>query len=173
MRFEIVLFIISSVIIYYIYTDGVFFKYIFKNIKYIKIGCVIFVTFMIYFLFKKNPQKVKELMENHNEYIRYLGIDKNTQDILSPVLDMTRTQTMKPTQKPNVNKSTKRAVSESLKKFVASEQNWKCNICRNPLPPTFQTDHIIRLEYGGSNNRENLQCLCPNCHSEKTLSENF
>ena len=47
-------------------------------------------------------------------------------------------------------KKTKRSVSETKKKFVASRQNWKCGDCQEQLSAWFEVDHKIRLEYGGS-----------------------
>ena len=65
----------------------------------------------------------------------------------------------------------KRNVSESLKKMVASDQKWKCNICLKELDFTYEIDHILPLYKGGTNNRDNLQALCRPCHGKKTLTE--
>lgn len=64
-----------------------------------------------------------------------------------------------------------RRVSDSVKKQVAAAQHWHCAICRSMLTATYEVDHILRLEFGGSNELNNLQALCPNCHREKTLTE--
>jgi 5-methylcytosine-specific restriction enzyme A len=69
--------------------------------------------------------------------------------------------------------ATKRSVSETKKKYVASNQDWKCGHCRNQLDHTFEIDHKIRLEYGGGNDVSNLIALCRNCHGKKTASENM
>jgi len=70
-------------------------------------------------------------------------------------------------------KSTKRSVSETKKKFVASRQNWKCGDCSNQLSAWFEVDHKIRLEHGGSNHIDNLVALCRECHGCKTAMENL
>jgi hypothetical protein len=67
----------------------------------------------------------------------------------------------------------KRSVGESKKKFVAASQNWKCAMCKQLLPATYQVDHEIALFQGGSNSISNLRALCPSCHSEKTMIERF
>jgi len=72
-----------------------------------------------------------------------------------------------PTQK------TKRSVSETKKKFVASKQNWKCGDCGEQLSAWFEVDHKVRLEYGGSNHIDNLVALCRECHGKKTTIENL
>jgi 5-methylcytosine-specific restriction protein A len=67
----------------------------------------------------------------------------------------------------------KRSVSETKKKFVASNQNWLCASCRNQLDYTFEVDHTISLENGGTNEISNLKALCPSCHRKKTSWENM
>jgi 5-methylcytosine-specific restriction endonuclease McrA len=65
----------------------------------------------------------------------------------------------------------KRNVSEATKKKVAASQGWTCASCQELLPATYQVDHIIPLDLGGSNDILNLQALCPLCHSTKTQQE--
>jgi hypothetical protein len=66
---------------------------------------------------------------------------------------------------------TKRCVGESLKKIVAAEQKWTCALCTHLLPAQFEVDHVTALYLGGTNERANLQALCPNCHRSKTVEE--
>ena len=68
---------------------------------------------------------------------------------------------------------TKRSVSETKKKYVAAQQEWKCGHCESQLDHTFEIDHKVRLEYGGGNDVQNLIALCRNCHGKKTASENM
>ena len=75
---------------------------------------------------------------------------------------------------PNMSgggRATKRSVSETKKKFVASKQQWKCNKCSMMLDATFEIDHIVDLQYGGSNEVSNLVALCRNCHGTKTMQK--
>jgi hypothetical protein len=67
----------------------------------------------------------------------------------------------------------KRLVSESLKKIVAAEQKWACAHCQQLLPATYEVDHKVALYIGGTNERDNLQALCPNCHRKKTVEEDL
>ena len=71
------------------------------------------------------------------------------------------------------NKPTKRSVSETKKKYVASNQDWKCGECQSRLNAWFEVDHKIRLEYGGGNDVNNLVALCRECHGKKTAMENM
>ena len=68
-------------------------------------------------------------------------------------------------------KKQKRNVSESKKKFIASNQKWKCAHCQNLLDNTYEVDHIIALYKGGTNELNNLEALCRNCHGKKTFME--
>lgn len=71
----------------------------------------------------------------------------------------------------NVPKKVKRNVSESKKKYIASNQKWKCAHCNNLLDNTYEVDHIIALYKGGNNDLSNLEALCRNCHGVKTFKE--
>jgi hypothetical protein len=68
---------------------------------------------------------------------------------------------------------TKRSVSETKKKYVASQQDWKCGECNKQLNAWFEVDHRVRLEYGGGNDVGNLVALCRECHGKKTAMENM
>jgi len=79
-----------------------------------------------------------------------------------------------PESKPlNVPTSKLRKVSDQLKKLVASQQRWNCKKCKNILDATYEVDHILALEDGGSNDIYNLQALCRNCHGKKTMEDNI
>ena len=92
MRLEIILLFIASFIITNIYTDGKYMKLLLVNKKYIHIAGVVFGTFMIYILLKKNPLRAKEMLNVSNEYLKYLPLDKDTNSIISPILDFTTKQ---------------------------------------------------------------------------------
>jgi hypothetical protein len=146
----------------------------------------------LYILLKKNPANAQNILVTSNEYLKYLPVDKNTSSILSPILDFTSKNSFRNgggehevVQVPNQQtryaermmhsgkKGTKRSVSETKKKFVASRQNWKCGECNDQLNAWFEVDHKIRLEYGGSNHVDNLVALCRECHGKKTTIENL
>lgn len=66
-------------------------------------------------------------------------------------------------------KPIKRSVSETKKKYVASSQSWTCNHCKQQLDATYEIDHVIELQNGGTNDIANLVALCRNCHGKKTM----
>lgn len=195
MRFEIIIFLIAGIIMANIYTDGKFVKNIFTYKKYFQMAGIAFGAFILYYLFRRNPEHAKRIIAGTNEYIKYLPVDRNTSSILYPILDFTKNSSyvseqnnyggynnpivpMMPSGREerilNSGKtSTKRSVSETKKKFVAARQNWKCESCDRQLPAWFEVDHKVRLEHGGSNHVDNLRAMCRDCHGEKTAIENL
>jgi|UniRef100_A0A6C0H280 5-methylcytosine-specific restriction endonuclease McrA len=115
----------------------------------------------------------KQNFFNNQSNNQYNSIDGGNYN--HPVLSMpNNTQTTGETRMLNSGKkATKRSVSETKKKFVASRQNWKCGDCQDQLSAWFEVDHKVRLEYGGSNHIDNLVALCRECHGKKTTIENL
>ena len=192
MRFEFIIILITGLVVGNIYTDGKYLKMAMEKKKYLQMGGVVFAGLLIIFLFKKNPLHAKELVGASNEYFKYLPLDKNTSDMISPILDftsknefsnnpyydntilpMTNEQRMENKIRQSGKTGTKRSVSETKKKYVAAGQSWKCANCRKQLPAWYEVDHVIRLENGGSNQVDNLVALCRDCHGEKTAKENM
>ena len=94
-----------------------------------------------------------------------MPVDSNTSDMLTPLFDFTSARDkinqlgksniniqMTPQTKRMLNSggTGKRCVSETKKKYVAAKQGWKCNMCGEQLNHTFQVDHKIDLQFGGS-----------------------
>lgn len=78
--------------------------------------------------------------------------------------------------KPSINNffyKENRNVSPLMKKYIASNQKWTCNICKNILSVSYEIDHTTSLNFGGTNNVNNLQALCRNCHGDKTIYEHL
>jgi len=199
MRLELYIILITGFIIANIYTDGKYTKMLMSGKKYYQMAGVVFIAFMLYILFKRNPLRARQIIGASNEYLRYLPIDRNTSSMISPILDFTTRQSFADTQHLDMmggnqyaqpilampgsvgesrimqsgKKSTKRSVSETKKKFVAARQDWKCGDCQSQLTAWFEVDHKIRLEYGGSNHVDNLVALCRECHGKKTTMENL
>lgn len=46
-------------------------------------------------------------------------------------------------------------------------QKGKCAVCRCGIRSRYHVDHVIPVVLGGSNDRLNLQLLCPTCNREK------
>ena len=201
MRFEIILFLIAGFIMANIYSDGKYLKIALSWKKYYQMAGVAIGALMIYWLIRRRPAQAREMLSASNDYLKYLPVDKNASSIISPILDFTTKQNiladqywgsysqqesgynypvvpMRQQQSENRilrsgKQPTKRSVSETKKKYVASSQNWKCGGCGKQLTAWFEVDHKVRLEYGGSNEVSNLVALCRECHGEKTTMENL
>jgi len=194
MRIELIIFIIAAILIANIYTEGKYLKIITGYKKYYQMIGIAIGAIFVYYLIKKNPLSAGAMLSTTNDYLKYLPIDKGTSSILNPILDFTSRQNLYNNSIPvqmvpqnitsyekkimtsgiaDTTKKTKRSVSETKKKFVASRQGWKCGDCQEQLNAWFEVDHKIRLEYGGSNHIDNLVALCRDCHGKKTTIENL
>lgn len=200
MKLELVIVAITVFLIYNIYYDGKYLKIVLSWKKYYQMAFVAFMGIILYLLIKRNPMHCKNILLYANNMVKYMPIDKSSMHMISPIIDFTTglsggeqgrhfmrafnsdlgqdsefnyqsPQTESPT--PGFKKPTKRSVSEGKKKYVAAQQDWKCATCKKQLTATFQVDHTVRLEHGGSNDVSNLKAMCVNCHSEKTLQENL
>ena len=89
MRIEIVLFFIAAAVMANIYTDGKLLYSFTKYKKYYQMAGVAFAALAIYVLFKKNPERARDLVFTSNEYLKYMPVDKNASSILNPILDFT------------------------------------------------------------------------------------
>jgi 5-methylcytosine-specific restriction endonuclease McrA len=105
-------------------------------------------------------------------YIHVLPIDRQAKDMIKPFLEKTSTE-RSIDKITSSSRTHKRCVSETKKKYIASQQNWKCKQCNQQLTAWFEVDHVKRLDQGGTNDVNNLVALCRNCHGEKTSMENI
>jgi hypothetical protein len=202
MKLELLILLITVLVLVNTYFEGKLLSKLKKYEKYYKMVFFAFVGLCIYLYIKKDPNNYKDFVTNSNGYIKYLPIDRNTASIITPIIDFTSSSISKELNNnyniynnPNIRKSvtfsnhnlskqqqkilysgntsTKRSVSETKKKYVASSQNWHCKHCKKQLPAWFEVDHVIKLEYGGSNAIDNLEALCRDCHGRKTACENL
>jgi len=195
MKLELFILGITAFLIYNAYHDGKYTKMFFSYKKYFQMGFMALLGISLYLLIKRDPLQCKKLLLYANNAVKYMPIDKSSMDMLSPIIDFTNAgsngagfmSSLNNSLNPNFaqnnfersmtqegfGKPTKRSVSETKKKYVASSQDWKCGKCRSQLNHTFEIDHKTRLEYGGSNEVNNLIALCRNCHGEKTAMENM
>lgn len=195
MRLEIYIIGITAFLLYNAYHDGKYTKILLSYKKYYKMVFIAFIAICFYIMIKRNPLQTKNMILYTNNMIKYMPIDKSSMDIISPIFDFSTKnkgfmEGLNADLNPGHNynpvlmaqqqrnllsgpKPVKRSVSETKKKYVASIQDWKCGQCKKKLSHTFEVDHKIRLEHGGSNDVTNLVALCRECHGEKTAMENM
>jgi len=208
MKKTLVIFAITAFLIADTYHDGKYTERIKGGKKYFKMAMYAFAGLSMYLILKKNPNKAAGMMKSMTDIAKYMPIDSNTKDILTPFFDLTEDNKLfsgirktvgfdkmdnmynqynrlnqHSNQMGNFNNNTaqfnrmmnsgknsnKRSVSETKKKYVASQQGWKCAKCDNMLSASFEVDHKIDLQFGGSNHVSNLAALCRNCHGDKTM----
>jgi 5-methylcytosine-specific restriction endonuclease McrA len=191
MRIELLIFLATALLIFNIYTDGKYFKLMFQYKKYYQMAAIALGGLFIYFMIKKNPLNMGSMLATTSDYLKYMPIDKGTSSILNPILDFTRRQDFNHSQetyggsvpvlpvdhiKPSAAYSgerVKRSVSNYKKRFIGARQGWRCGQCQNQLTATYEVDHKIRLDQGGSNHIDNLVAMCRECHGMKTTMENL
>jgi hypothetical protein len=200
MKIELLIIGITAFFILNTYSDGKYVKLVKSWKKYYQMAGIGFVGLSAYIFMKKYPSHSQNLLTHANGMIKYMPIDKEASDLLSPLLSMSsggafayggggggggtyqqEQRILNSGRLPNrennangsANKNVKRSVSETKKKYVAAQQGWNCGGCKKQLPAWFEVDHKIRLDNGGSNNVDNLVALCRDCHGKKTAFENL
>jgi hypothetical protein len=194
MKVELVVIAITIFFILNTYSDGKYVKVVKSWKKYYQMAGIGFIGLSAYIFMRKYPSDSQNLLRHANGMIKYLPIDKDATDLLTPFLDMSKGAYMggvgvgMSQQEQRIlnsgrvpgggggggaSKNVKRSVSETKKKYVAAQQGWNCGGCKKQLPAWFEVDHKIRLDNGGSNNVDNLVALCRDCHGKKTAFENL
>ena len=196
-KLELIIFGVSGFLAFNAYYDNYYIQKIKSHKKMFEVAMYLFLGFSFYLLIKRSPHRSKEMLSQASNMVKYLPIDKGAFSMVTPFLNLTgsgmssdndfreqrilqsggnnhlpehQTTQHQTTQQPS---ATKRSVSETKKKWVASQQNWTCNHCNQQLPAWFEVDHKVRLEYGGSNHVDNLEALCRDSNRKKTAMEKF
>lgn len=89
MRLGLLIFGISAFLIADIYEDGKYVKLVKSWKKYYQMAFIGFLGLSAYIFIRKHPDQSKSLMVHANDLIKYMPIDKEAGDLLSPLLDMT------------------------------------------------------------------------------------
>jgi hypothetical protein len=66
----------------------------------------------------------------------------------------------------------RKKISKGVRQKIAENQQNKCGECKQILTPFFHLDHIVGLQFGGTDEESNLMALCYECHTKKTMCEN-
>ncbi len=159
-------------VLYNTYHDNFIFNHIKTKLKYYKMAVIAVFGIGLFIVLSRNPGESWNIMNAAKNYIHVLPIDRQAKDMIKPFLEK-REQDRSIDKITASSRTHKRSVSETKKKYIASQQNWKCNHCKQQLTAWFEVDHIKRLDQGGTNDVQNLVALCRNCHGEKTSMENI
>jgi len=173
MNFSFIVLLLTGGVLYNTYHDNFLVNHLKTKMKYYKMAGIAVFGIGLFLVMQRNPTDSWNTMNAVKNYIHVLPIDRQTKDMIKPFLERKDHQE-RSIEKINASSRThKRSVSETKKKYVAAQQNWKCQKCSQQLTAWFEVDHIKRLDQGGSNDVGNLVALCRNCHGEKTSMENI
>jgi hypothetical protein len=146
--------------------------------KYYTMAGIAFAGLSAYLFIRRYPSQTGGLLASASALVKHLPVDKESADLFGPLMSLGGLQGgSEPVAARRIlgsgRAAGKRCVSETKKKFVASQQGWTCGDCGTQLPAWFEVDHRVRLDRGGSNHVDNLVALCRDCHGKKTSLENL
>jgi 5-methylcytosine-specific restriction endonuclease McrA len=72
-------------------------------------------------------------------------------------------------EKPQIKR---KKINKELRNQIINKQQNKCGECKTALSSYFELDHIIGLQFGGTDEESNLSALCRECHGIKSITEN-
>lgn len=113
---------------------------------------------------EKHPYKRVRPVLTDKEKIERKKANRRASDIRCHDRIIQRNRNRRATQRAAKGKHTLEDIALLMKK-----QRAKCAHpwCRKSLKTNCNVDHIIALARGGSNDRQNLQLLCPTCNQKK------
>ena len=92
MKAELLIFGVTGFLVANTYYDGKYTQMLQGWQKYLKMTMFAFIGLSLYVLIKKKPNESKGLLKHANDIIRYMPIDKNTANLISPIFDFTTLQ---------------------------------------------------------------------------------
>lgn len=118
---------------------------------------------------EKNSVKISEYRVGH--YIR------NKEKAVACASDWAkqnpdRRRAAEASRRARKNNSTGKFTASNLLE-IASSQKWKCVCCKRSIKNGYHVDHIEPLSRGGSNDKYNIQALCPTCNMNKKAKDPY
>jgi len=105
--------------------------------------------------------------------IQKLNMDAMQQTIAAQKLNMdTMQQKIDNLSQHRKSRDKRKHISKSVKQTIIGKQQNACGECKRVLSSFYQIDHIIALQFGGTDDESNLMALCCECHAKKSITEN-
>ena len=139
MNIETIIIIITLFFAANTYYDGNLLKDFSKYKKYYKIAGCLFVGLSFYAMIKKNPDQSRNLVQSASEFIKILPVDRNTKDMISPLLDLNNSM--------NINMYNNNS-SPQFKRMINSGQSTKRSLVR------LKKNTLLLLKIGNALNVE-------------------
>ena len=122
---------------------------------------------------------VESMKEKHNAIVEamqhkidvYKKERKEMKDKIA-VLQHTAANKCKDSETHQKSRDKRRNINKQVKQRIVDKQEKSCGECKLALTPYFQIDHIIGLQFGGTDDESNLMALCCECHAIKSIGEN-
>ena len=114
--------------------------------------------------YEKQMTEMKNKFENE---IRNLIFENDNMKLM---LKIEKMKSQAPIIQPT--NTIRRKLTAYVRNQVKEQQDNFCGICKKEITKIFEIDHVIALQYGGSNVMDNLMALCCECHSKKSIAEN-
>ena len=122
---------------------------------------------------KEQHQKDKDELRNQLSLLLEMDtiktIDEQSKEIVRLKKEITKYKQERISGKTLYQKRLKLTSNE--RELIAESQKSQCKLCDSTLPEYYHIDHIIALQFGGSNAFDNLQAICAGCHNHKTILE--
>ena len=83
------IFIITAFLVFDTYHDGKYSSMLLNGKKYYKMALYGFIGLSLFMFLKKHPNESRSLMTNASELVKFLPIDSNAGDLLTPIFDFT------------------------------------------------------------------------------------
>lgn len=202
-KLRLLFFAIVAFLIYDTYYNWKIIRFIYHNKRYVYMLSIALSALWFYSILDQNPQQYYDFLSATVNLLHVSPVDRNSTELVNAITRLTKpilsTNDINYNNSNNINNinnnnisgtdnisndtsssyfndigdRNKRSVSNIKKKYVASQQGWKCASCNQTLSAWFEVDHRIRLDRGGSNDVSNLMALCRECHGRKTAMESM
>jgi 5-methylcytosine-specific restriction endonuclease McrA len=113
--------------------------------------------------YKNNPERAKAQRASWLKANRKLATDRiNKWRKENPIA----AHAIARTRRAKKHESSGRHTEKDIKQLVILQKG-KCACCKNSIKTGHHVDHVIPLALGGSNDKLNIQLLCPTCNLSK------
>jgi 5-methylcytosine-specific restriction endonuclease McrA len=127
---------------------------------------------------KTKEEMQQEINETKDELEKMKEEINETKEKMQQELDKTKDEIKK--MKEEIKKikgepksrDIRKQINKETRTEVVIEQENKCGECKEELSLYFQIDHVVGIQFGGTNEKSNLMALCCECHTKKSIAEN-
>uniref|UniRef100_A0A6C0HK21 C2H2-type domain-containing protein n=1 Tax=viral metagenome TaxID=1070528 RepID=A0A6C0HK21_9ZZZZ len=127
---------------------------------------------------KTKEEMQQEINETKDELEKMKEVINETKEKMQQELDKTKDEIKK--MKEDIKKikgepksrDIRKQINKETRTEVVIEQENKCGECKEELSLYFQIDHVVGIQFGGTNDKSNLMALCCECHTKKSIAEN-